>query len=124
MKNTLKKLAVLLSILTLNSCAMPNLVTNPNNSQYPQSVSETHTKTTIVAPPSYGPAYMPPSAIYQVPAQQNLQQNMQQTPSFQQQSGIAEKDVSNVRYNIVSATPGYPEYVFIQKDKLAEPETK
>jgi hypothetical protein len=64
MRRFLISMVPVLGILTLSSCSMPGVVSNPNNC-FPQSVTETHTKTTLVAPPSYNMPYLPPSAIYQ-----------------------------------------------------------
>lgn len=67
--NTIAIIAVMCGILTLSSCAIPGYMSNSNNC-FPQSVTETHTKTTLVAPPSYSMPYLPPSAIYQSAPQQ------------------------------------------------------
>lgn len=64
MRNLTLSLIPMLGLLTLSSCAMPGVVSNPNCG-FPQSVTETHTKTTLVAPPSYSTPYLPPAAIYQ-----------------------------------------------------------
>ena len=68
MKKILCAVVPVLGVLTLSSCSMPGVVSNPNcasNCVFPQSVTETHTKTTLVAPPSYATPYLPPAAIYQ-----------------------------------------------------------
>lgn len=103
----------MLSLLILSSCAMPSVVSNPN-SGYPQSVTETHTKTTIVAPPSYSTPYMPPAAIYQVSPQQqteNLQSQFQATKSTQTDT----KDKSSLQYDFIDSSND--EYIVISKDE-------
>lgn len=115
----------MLGLLTLSSCAMPGVVSNPNNN-YPQSVTETHTKTTLVAPPSYNMPYLPPSAIYQVPPQQQSFQGQYQaspvcppTPSYQtmqyqDQCAPYGQAPANIRYNVVgSAVPAQPQYIVV-----------
>lgn len=49
--------------LLAQSCCMPSAVTN--SSGFPQSISETHTRTTMVMPPSYATVNMPPPSITQ-----------------------------------------------------------
>jgi len=70
MKNSLLFSMTMLSFITLNSCAAPNFGMQEANSMYPQSYTETHTKTVMVAPPSYSMPAMPssnitPNSIYQ-----------------------------------------------------------
>lgn len=64
MKNYLNAFYLLATSFFIQSCCGPASLSNPNT-YYPQSVTETHTKTTLVAPPSYNMPYLPPSAIYQ-----------------------------------------------------------
>lgn len=78
--------ATLLGLLTLTSCAMPGVVSNPNCG-FPQSVTETHTKTTLVAPPSYSTPYLPPAAIYQTaPVQAPMPMAAPQCPQVMYQA--------------------------------------
>jgi len=63
MKSLSLSVMSVLGMIGLSSCA-PQIATSPNCG-FPQSVTETHTKTTLVAPPSYSTPYLPPAAIYQ-----------------------------------------------------------
>ena len=61
MKMKIKHLILLLSACGFfQSCGIPGTVTNAS-SYFPQSVTETHTKTTIVAPMSYNMPYVVPN---------------------------------------------------------------
>lgn len=68
--------------LVLQSCMMPSVGTNSSawNGGFPSSTTETHTKTTIVSPPSYATVNIPPPAIMQG------QPMVQQPMMYQQQS--------------------------------------
>ena len=59
-----------LVFLSLQSCmspatSMPNMWGNQANSSFPTSTTESHTKTTIVSPPSYNMVNLQPSLITQ-----------------------------------------------------------
>ena len=78
-------LSVLLFVL--QACMMPSASTtgSPWNGGFPSSTTETHTKTTIVSPPSYGMVNMPPPSITQA-APIVQQPMMYQAPAPQYQS--------------------------------------
>lgn len=148
MKMTLKTIISLCGMLTFNACTMPGVVSNPNNC-YPQSVTETHTKTTLVAPPSYSMPYLPPSAIYQSPPVANNQISQIQAPACPQnytstyyqaspvcapsqvyQANQYQSDTcnqyptapNNLRYNVVgSASPAQPQYIVVQPEMIRQP---
>lgn len=129
-------------LVVLSSCTMPGVVSNPNNC-FPQSVTETHTKTTLVAPPSYNMPYLPPSAIYQtapVQAPQVMQapacpQPMYQAspvcpPSQVYQSPQYQADPcapygtapTNIRYNVVgTANSAQPQYIVVHPSPVSQP---
>lgn len=120
----------LFGITTFSSCAIPGMVSNPNNS-YPQSVTESHTKTTLVSPPSYAAAYLPPAQIYQsAPQAQQMQSPLYQAspvcaPQTQQyyqadnssQYGYAP---ANVRYNQVGTAQSAQQYIVVQPVPISQ----
>lgn len=88
-KNIMKVLALSPLLLGLQSCMMPGLATNSySNGGFPSSTTETHTKTTIVSPPSYATVNIPPPMITQ--GQPVVQQpQMYQSPVPMQSSQCA-----------------------------------
>lgn len=64
MKKYLNTFYLLVGLIFIQSCSIPGVVSTPS-SPYPQSVTETHTKTTIVSPPSYQIQALPQGAFYQ-----------------------------------------------------------
>jgi hypothetical protein len=69
-KSIMKVFLISPLMLGLQSCCMPGTATNAGvwgNGGFPSSTTETHTKTTIVTPPSYATVNIPPPAITQAP---------------------------------------------------------
>lgn len=71
-------------LLVLNSCMIPGTATNSSvwsNGGFPSSTTETHTRTTIVTPPSYATVNIPPPMISQgQPVVQQPMMYQSQTP--------------------------------------------
>jgi hypothetical protein len=69
--------------LGLTSCVVPATAPNAcawNNGGFPSSTTETHTKTTIVTPPSYATVNMPPPSIMQAAPTVQQPMMMQSSP--------------------------------------------
>jgi hypothetical protein len=74
------------ALMALQSCAMPGIPATANyNGGFPSSTTETHTRTTIVTPPSYATVNIPPPAITQAPPVVQQPMNYQYVPNQYQQ---------------------------------------
>lgn len=99
------KLLFLSTIGLLTSCS-PALL--PQNS-YPQNVTETHTKTTLAAPPTYQMQQMPQAAFYQaqnpLQPQNNFQTQYQAVPVLPQYQNYQVSGIATPQYVVVQPLP-------------------
>lgn len=126
-KNIMKVFALSPLLLALQSCMMPG--TSPvsggwNNGGFPSSTTETHTKTTIVTPPSYATVNIPPPAITQgqayvqqpmmyqapMPMQSSQCQSYQASPADPCNYNVSVPQQSPARYTIAIPPAPAPEY--------------
>lgn len=128
MKKIKTSIITLISLFGLCSCNMPGIVTSPN-APIPQNVTETHTKTSIVAQPNYA---MQQPSFYQKNGQVPLNANQFQSPqniqpfsnasflnSFQSNELKSLINGQEVKYEII-ADPSNPQFIILRQVSTSE----